>query len=861
MVGRRITPLVLGLALFATAPAWAQPAGDPFEAIVADREGADVKLNDVAIPARNPTQDELRQYLEAFRVVNLSANFTVDDGTRRSNANVLVPAGEALLGPFAVPNGTQVRLAAGFTKRPGETEGVLRTLEMIPTNPMALGPLRFNKMTLDGNGVLHLALNLKVMGFDFWPQELTIEKIYRDAEGNTVFKTGGTGLAGKFVPDIRIKPDGTVQRYSKGWVFGLFGKGWKDLESDGKKVTVPATIPIDRWPPRTTDLLHWMPQPTGAPTAPDSEVPPIPITAMNVNFVADADARRIALSNGEGYLDLSNHRMEVVTNGKFDGRDYVSDATKRNDFHASATVSGEVNRPGMGRAKIDRLELNVEGDHSARVTFDHPEETELSVGMRAHARADLRDVELGLPGTPTVKARDGAHASFDGDARLTLYPNKPGTAAEKKELAISPESRYGFSVDGPVTLSNLGSVAPAGVTLPDSITVRPADDPTTTVDESAGPTFAMDGNLGTRMGFVFARTDIALHGETATDGAIGVLTGEGANRTELRTTLKEGASVHLDTYAFAGIKENTLVGGGVRVTPDLRIHGTGEGTVVRGNGLEANLPGVVDVDARVAANVRQGTTEGNVTEVRAVAAEAHVTMREGEGTVTAGLPGGPVLSGRVGEGTRFDLSTGTLRRADVHGSTLETDGYADGRKAARLSAHLVLVGGSVAQRDLALAFSGRTEVDLALALGFRVDPRAAAGQPASRDPIAMDLDLGVRFAAGSSLRMNQNGTASSNTLRLRGETSFTLHAEAKVDPSTGTPTLAGLDAVDVTLEANGFDLRQVLGASANTVAVDSRSTVRLKKARVELLPKGIRIHHQGIVIEVAAGTIDVGFGN
>ena len=83
---------------------------------------------------------------------------------------------------------------------------------------------------------------------------------------------------------------------------------------------------------------------------------------------------------------------------------------------------------------------------------------------------------------------------------------------------------------GDVALQSLNEgaapLAPAGVTLPDSITVRPADDPTTTVDESAGPTFAMDGNLGTRMGFVFARTDIALHGETATDGAIGVLRAE-----------------------------------------------------------------------------------------------------------------------------------------------------------------------------------------------------------------------------------------------------------------------------------------------------------------------------------------------
>jgi hypothetical protein len=246
------TTLAVAL-LCSSAPAFAQE--DPFEAIVSNPDGANVKLDDLGIPARNPTGDEVRQYMEAFRTINLSTSFTVDDGSRKANASGLyVPIGDSDLGPFSVKNGTKVRLRTGFSKRPGEKEAVLRTLEFIPDNPMAMGPLRFNKMTMDSKGVIHMKLNMKLMGFNFWPQELTIEKIYRDREGNLVFKTGGTGLAGKFVPDMRITKDGRVQRWSNGfWFFGRRNQKWKDLEEDGKPIKVDGTIPINRWPLKATD--------------------------------------------------------------------------------------------------------------------------------------------------------------------------------------------------------------------------------------------------------------------------------------------------------------------------------------------------------------------------------------------------------------------------------------------------------------------------------------------------------------------------------------------------------------------------------------------------------------------------------
>ena len=43
--------------------------GGVFEAIVSNPDGAKTKLDDVSIPIRNPTQDELRQYLEAFETL------------------------------------------------------------------------------------------------------------------------------------------------------------------------------------------------------------------------------------------------------------------------------------------------------------------------------------------------------------------------------------------------------------------------------------------------------------------------------------------------------------------------------------------------------------------------------------------------------------------------------------------------------------------------------------------------------------------------------------------------------------------------------------------------------------------------
>lgn len=116
------------LAMVAGAPAFAQPS-DPFAAIVGDADGANAALNDLAVPLRNPTEAELRQYLAAFQVINVSARATVAS----PGASVQVP-----FGPFQAETGTQVGIRAGFEKRPGERDGVLRTLELTPTKPLKI---------------------------------------------------------------------------------------------------------------------------------------------------------------------------------------------------------------------------------------------------------------------------------------------------------------------------------------------------------------------------------------------------------------------------------------------------------------------------------------------------------------------------------------------------------------------------------------------------------------------------------------------------------------------------------------------------------------------------------------------------
>lgn len=821
-------------------------AHDPFEAIVSSGRTADASLNDLSLPLRNPTRDELRQYFEAFRAVNLSATLQVDDGRGRGR--------DARLGAFSAPNGTQVRLEAGFERRPGEPEAVLRTLELVPTNPMALGALRFNRMTLDEKGVLHFKLNLRLMGIDFWPQELTVEKIYHDRDGNLVFKTGGSGLATSFVPDMRITPDGRVQRWDRGWwLFGWHGAGWEDVEgADGKPVRLSSTLPIRRWPPTASDILDWLPRP-GAEGSTDygAALEKVPLRDVALRFEARADPKRIVLSNGIGHLDLSEHALSVVAHGSFQGRTYRADPARENSFRAEGSLTGELAHPERGRLELARARFELRGTHAETIPFEDPSRTELRADISGSGRAELSGATLRTTGGAEVELVDGGTAEAEGMATLLLKP-LDGDPNARTELRVDRRSRFSVRSAGPIELSELSRLLPEGATV-DALRLVPADDPTTATDESRGPVLRLDGQLGTRDGLVYADTDFQLHGATDRPLEVSVPTATGSTG----TTLDPGAQVHGQGDSFAATRSRGMSGGGARANVDLRLRGTGRDTHLDADGLRVDLDGRTDVDARLAANLGYDRDSGALT-VRGAAGAGSVTLREGTGVVEGGLPGQPSLRTEVGAGSRFELETGHLSR---NGANLETDGYARGERKARLQAHLVVGAGSTAHRALSGSFDGRGTVDLDVALGFRVDPVKLAGREsgALTGPLSMELDLALDFAAGSRFAA-RNTAGYLGQLALRGPMRATLHASCVVDPTTGRPVLQELSGIDVTVTADALDIQPMLrslGQQAN-VQVQSRTTLRIRQARVVLLGDAIEIEHDGITLEIAPGKIRIG---
>jgi len=888
MSTRLRTAFTLAALLALASPAVAQT--DPFEAIVGDPDGASARLNDTALPMRNPTEDELRQYLEAFRLINLTATATLDD-REGHDVDVRAPVGNVKVGPFSAPRGTSMRIEAGFVDRPndGIDEAVLTTLELEPSSSMSvLGPLvKFDRMYLDGNGVIHFKSRL--LGFD---QDVTVEKIYRDGEGNLVFKTGGEGLASRFAPNMRIRPDGRVEYEGRGGFLWL-QKKWKPAKVDGVEVKLDRTIPITNWPPRASDLIDFLPAEgaAGQPaTNPIDDLRPvledIPISDLSVRFVAEADPTTIALSNDGGEVRLSNHELELNANGGFDGRTYRSDPERRNDFSATATIEGEVDENGT-RARIDRTDVRLSGTHSATIPFEDPEKIELEATLNIDVDASLSKVRSHLPTGVYFAAPGTVTANFDADATLILRPMS-GDVAARRELVIDRhENGYAFAVDGPIELRGLaGLEGMDGVTMPDRLRLEARDDPSTPdVDEGAQPIVRGEGQFGTKLGFIFTKTELHVDGVTSDRGIVGVIDGTagGGDETEVRTTLKPGARARIYAYTFFGIKksavdalverslgadvpEESIEMGGVNATVDARISGAGEGTTLRTPELLADLPGETGLDLRVAARVRHGTRNGAETIVRSLAGSADVRLEEGEGEVEAGLPGGPTVSGRLAPGTRFSVETGRMIRTDRDGTELATVGLEDGAPTGKLEAHIVLTAGSMAHGDLAASFDGRTEVDLTGSIGFRLDPAPlfeGAPEPEIRGPLPIDAAVAIRFPGGARLSVRQPGNDADVT--LGSDTEITLHTRALVDPETGAATLTGVDDLDVTISGEAVGLRTLLEPLGAEVVMETagRTTVRIEDGRVAFDEAGNAtriVLPRGATVELAPTTIDLGGG-
>ena len=894
-------PLLLLLGVLACQqPSFAQDAsGDIYERILNDPLGGE-GLDDVDLPIRNVSGQELRQYLEAFRVVNLVATMTVDDQEGSDTQfHTPAPGSKTLkLGPFNAPNGTLLRFQTKFEKKPGDTEARLVALDLRPQDAQGksvtlklAGLIPFSRMKLDEDGVLHLMAKDKDGS-----GEIRVESIYRDSTGNLVFRLGASGLVAKTFKalvgkEIRITPEGKLQRRGRGFLWlnqDFLGAGWKDVKEKGiagKPIVLEGSLPILTRQSdvgtkpmsmgeaiRTTDLLVWVPgtgpeadtiEEVAAEEEAESLLDMVPLTDVAVHFDASADPKTIELANNGGTLHLTNHRLRFDSKGHFKGRTYVSDE-EGNSFEATATVSGELR--GENAAKLDGANVRLAGTHREVIPMDRPEDAEIAATLEFDLDAALSRVKSKMANGLYVLAPNGGSASFSGRGELVLQPLSSGEAAKQSIIIDRDRSGYSFALQGPVEIGGLDElVAQQGMQLPSSVTLEPTG-PNDTV-------ISAEGQLGTKMGFVFAKTTIQVSSSTAETMGIAAALGEGNARQTMRTTLEPGAHFELNAYTFAGIKKSAIDAmiknamgtpvpkeriqlGGVNATVGVELSGEATDTQIEGQGLDVDLPGTSAFSGRMAARVRHGTREGAKTEVRRFAAGAEVELKDGEGTVVSGLPGGPQLNARVDRGTRFSVETGEMLRENPRSTVLQTSGYANGGKAAKLEAHLELLQGSVAYDTLSAAFAGRNTVDLTLAMGLKVDldPK----QPGLAGPIPMDMNLELQLAKGTSLTTKEG--PEEMTITFTGDASVEIDTQLQVDPTNGNASMNQLDDVTVRISAESLDLRQIDAfRNLSTTQVGSRTILTIKSADIRFLATGaISLVHEGITLEIAPGELLIG---
>ncbi|MCA8922930.1 MAG: hypothetical protein KDD82_14035 [Planctomycetes bacterium] len=892
----RLSLLVL-LGALALGAAPAQDTPDPFERILNDPLGGE-GLKDVDLPIRNVSGTELRQYLEAFRVVNLVATMTVDDHEGPDNEfRAPVPGSKTItVGPFNAPNGTLLRFQTKFEKLPGDKEARLVALDLRPQDAQGRsvklklgGVIPFSRMKLDQDGVLHLMAKDQDGS-----AEITVKSVYRDSQGNLVFRLGGKGLLSTIVKgsagELRITPEGKLQRRTKGFLWldkEFLGAGWKDVKDKGvfgKPIVLDGSLPIltrksdvGTQPMgmdeaiRTTDLLVWLP---GAGPEADtieavaeqeqleSVLDQIPLTDVAVSFDASADPKTIELANDGGTLHLTNHRLRFDSKGRFNGRTYES-APEGNSFEATATVTGELR--GENAAKLDGAKVRIAGTHRERIPMDRPEDAEVAATLEFDLDAALSQVRSRMANGLYVLAPKGGSASFKGRGELVLQPLSSAEPAKQSITIDRDQSGYRFALQGPIEVGGLDAlVAKQGLDLPSSVKLLPT--------APGDAVISGEGQLGTKMGFVFAKTQIQVSSSTAETLGIAAALGEGATRQTLSTRLKPGAHFELNAYTFAGIKKSAIDAliknamgtpvpperiqlGGVNATVDVQLSGDATHTKVDGQGLHADLEGTSAFSSRLAARVRQGTREGNVTEVRRLAGEASVELKDGEGVVESGLPGGPQINARVSSGTKFSVSTGEMLRESPRSTVLTTAGYAAGQKAAKLEAHLELRQGSLAYDTLAVGFAGKNTIDLTVAMGLKVDLDPV--KPGLAGPIPMDLNLEVALSEGTSLSMKEGPSVT--TIALTGDASVEITTSLQVDPTNGNASLNQLDDVEVRISAESFDLRQLDALSSMVTQVGSRTTITIHSADIRFLANGaISIAHEGIALEIAPGTLMLG---
>ncbi len=805
---------------------------------IANAAGGNIIPGDVNL--QNPSKDMIRRYVQAFRMLELHAQATVDDG-RGSSAEVEV-------GPLDIPNGTQLNLQAKFDRNPGDPGLVLRTFRFEPSEALKIfGPVRFRNIRLDEQARLRLKLDLGLFGMSLFPQEMIIKGVSRDGEGNTVLDTDGTGLIGAVMPKLRITPDGRLQW--SGLRIPIIGirimNDWRDVAMPGSDaVSLPRGFVIQSWPPTLDDLLALMPSPT--PQAPGARGPAggftnrvntitndiatggsggfdlagIPLTEISVHLAGEIDEARFPLPQGAGQIAVKDGRIELRLDGRLDNGTLQIDPSS--GFSVTGMVEGDIGVPGMVGGTLAPSRVDLSGDLSGFVPLGNIRNADIGVNFAARADGNLDNLQLAdglIPGGIGIDVGGRVRALFEGTGSARI---RPGSA---KPFDFDVASNFDLSTDGPMSARGLSGLAPAGVNLPDSFSL--------TGDGSGRPVARWSGSFGTqtdpltgqkKLDFGGSNTEVS--GVLANDAAVGFGNGSAAASGAL------AAGTRIDANIATGPN-------GVDI--DARIDGQIRDTNVQAGAITANAP-ATDVDLRLSMNSGRDAA-GNSTGFNRIRAQGSVGLAA-DGQLTAPLPFGGQGDVTLGNGTTVSFDTGDLVPTANGGL-----GHRDpSQREARVRTHLVLPQASAAFGNIVGSVNG-SEIDLDTALGLNFDPATGANVDA-------DLDLAIDFPAGSSIRvgMGQNSVG----IRMGSGSRVTLHTQMQVG-GNGSPLPSRIDNINISLTVAGIDANLLLGQLGQTgVALNKEVTFAIQNASVEFGPNGVRIGHQGIIFELVGTGLRLG---
>lgn len=794
---RAIPFLLAGLLLLLPSALMAQD--DPFARTVGGDPGVATRIARDLLPSETPSKAQLRQYVEALRVLSLTTDVTLDDGRRRRTT---------ALGSSWVPTGTKVRFQAEFARPRNGGSPVLRTLSIVPNNAIRSQDATIHRIDLDRNGNMHVRLTRDGRYID-----LNIHKIYRDRAGNLVFRTQADNqgwLVNRFVPDFRITPNGTLQKNSKNHLVP-WERGWETVNKNGRPVNIGMSLPLKRWPPRASDLVDLLGGDTGgrrngggggggAPPKPGF-LAALPIRDVSVGLKAKTDPVLLKPKSERGWVALRSGEVDLALHGKPGKQGGIElDPRKRNDVRVKARVDGVVTAPEV-KGKLLGLDVDVTGKLRGRIGGAHG--TDLTVDVDAKGKADVAEVTVDVPGRTGIRF-PRAGGAFVGGGSVRLRDGK------KPALSLDPDNRVSGRVNGPLTLTRVPGTDGKPITLANG------DEPVIRAGGQLDPNLKGRGLAGALNG------GAVVNGTTTRDVKVRV----GQDDRTVSTTIKQGARVE------GSLTRDSETRG------TLNVRGTAADTRIRRDHVVVSLP---EVDVSLTGEATLGA-KGELQDARG---QATLTSRK-PGTIDLPLGLDPAKAP-------------SLRALLGPGSTVKVSGNLDDGTA-RVDANLKLDGANVRKGLIPLAaLEGKGSLDLSTV--FEIDPATfGGGADAAGKPVPLDLGLKLGLDKGASLSLGPLGSL--GKIDLTDAASVSLDLKGEVDPKTGKPQLKGLDGVDVTIRGKGLDLsklKQLTGKGVDLNLGQGEASVRIKNANIRVDANGrLKVVHEGISLELAPGTIELG---